>query len=222
MPWAISRVAAPCCSIASAASAAMVSMRCTTWAMPWIAATASVEVLRIACTWREISSVALAVWVASAFTSEATTAKPLPASPARAASMVAFSARRLVWPAMAVISFTTSPIFSAAPVRPCTIVSVRPASLTAWAAMLAEWRICSETAATVEVSSSAAAATLPVSSRARSALAPMPVVACCAVICASLSVVSVSRLVFASCARLCRRGVISASSTRLASARNAA
>ncbi|EDP62983.1 hypothetical protein BAL199_19061 [alpha proteobacterium BAL199] len=35
-------------------------------------------------------------WFASDFTSEATTAKPLPASPARAASMVAFSASRLV------------------------------------------------------------------------------------------------------------------------------
>ena len=39
-------------------------------------------------------------------TSEATTAKPLPASPARAASMVAFSARRLVWLAIALISVT--------------------------------------------------------------------------------------------------------------------
>jgi hypothetical protein len=44
----------------------------------------------------EISSVALAVCTASDFTSDATTAKPRPASPARAASMVAFSASRLV------------------------------------------------------------------------------------------------------------------------------
>ena len=43
-----------------------------------------------------ISSVALLVWLASALTSVATTAKPLPASPARAASMVALSASRLV------------------------------------------------------------------------------------------------------------------------------
>ena len=43
-----------------------------------------------------ISPVAFAVCSASAFTSEATTAKPRPASPARAASMVAFSASRLV------------------------------------------------------------------------------------------------------------------------------
>ena len=36
------------------------------------------------------------VWPASDFTSEATTANPRPASPARAASMVALSASRLV------------------------------------------------------------------------------------------------------------------------------
>ena len=62
----------------------------------------------------EMSSVALAVCTASDFTSEATTAKPLPASPARAASMVALSASRLVCPAMVRISLTTSPIFCAA------------------------------------------------------------------------------------------------------------
>ena len=45
-------------------------------------------------------SVALAVSPARSLTSPATTAKPLPASPARAASMVALSASRLVWSAM--------------------------------------------------------------------------------------------------------------------------
>jgi hypothetical protein len=48
-----------------------------------------------------ISSVGFAVWPASDFTSAATTAKPLPDSPARAASMVALSAKRLVCPAIA-------------------------------------------------------------------------------------------------------------------------
>jgi hypothetical protein len=43
-----------------------------------------------------ISSVAFAVWLASDLTSLATTANPLPASPARAASIVALSASRLV------------------------------------------------------------------------------------------------------------------------------
>ena len=50
-----------------------------------------------------MSSVALAVSWASSLTSLATTAKPLPASPARAASIVAFSASRLVCSAMLVI-----------------------------------------------------------------------------------------------------------------------
>ena len=44
----------------------------------------------------EISSVALAVWFARFFTSDATTANPLPASPALAASIVALSAKRLI------------------------------------------------------------------------------------------------------------------------------
>ena len=54
-----------------------------------------------------ISSVALAVWLASVLTSEATTAKPRPASPLRAASIVALSAKRLVFWAMPVIRFST-------------------------------------------------------------------------------------------------------------------
>jgi hypothetical protein len=49
-----------------------------------------------AATWLEISSVARPVCAASALTSPATTAKPRPASPARAASIVALSARRFV------------------------------------------------------------------------------------------------------------------------------
>ena len=43
-----------------------------------------------------MSSVAFAVCLANSLTSLATTAKPLPASPARAASMVAFSASKFV------------------------------------------------------------------------------------------------------------------------------
>ncbi len=61
-----------------------------------IASTAPVVSSCTAAICWEISSVALAVWLARFLTSWATTAKPLPASPARAASMVAFSASRLV------------------------------------------------------------------------------------------------------------------------------
>ncbi len=57
-----------------------------------------------------MSSVALAVSLASSFTSLATTAKPLPASPARAASIVAFSASRLVCWAIDVITLMTLPM----------------------------------------------------------------------------------------------------------------
>ena len=75
-----------------------------------IAATDSCVALCIPAICDEISSVAFAVWLASDFTSDATTAKPRPASPARAASMVAFSASKLVCSAIAVMSLTTSPI----------------------------------------------------------------------------------------------------------------
>ena len=59
-----------------------------------------------------MSSVAREVWLASDFTSAATTAKPLPASLARAASIVALSARRLVCPAIVEIAPTTEPMRS--------------------------------------------------------------------------------------------------------------
>ena len=49
----------------------------------------------IAAIWEAISSVAFDVCSARLFTSDATTAKPLPLSPARAASMVALSASRV-------------------------------------------------------------------------------------------------------------------------------
>ena len=96
--------------------------------MAWIAWTASRVAPWIAAICAAISSVALPVWVASAFTSEATTAKPRPASPARAASIVALRARRFSRPAIAWMSCTTSPIFEAASASPRTIASARSAS----------------------------------------------------------------------------------------------
>ena len=85
----------------------------------------------IAPIWSAISSVALAVWPASDFTSAATTAKPRPASPARAASMVALSASRLVCAAIAWIRPITSPIRVAALPRSVMVCAVRCASETA-------------------------------------------------------------------------------------------
>ena len=58
-----------------------------------------------------ISSLVFVEEIASFPTSSATTAKPLPASPALAASIDAFSDRRLVWEAM---SWMSSMIFSEA------------------------------------------------------------------------------------------------------------
>ena len=78
-----------------------------------------------------ISSVALAVWLAKVLTSVATTAKPLPASPARAASMVALRARRLVWAAMSLMMPTMSPIRRVAWVSPWTVASMRWTSIAA-------------------------------------------------------------------------------------------
>lgn len=59
---------------------------------------------------RVISWVERAVCVASCLTSLATTANPFPASPARAASIVAFNASRLVRAAISLIISATLPM----------------------------------------------------------------------------------------------------------------
>ncbi len=108
----------------------------------------------------EISSVAFAVWLASDLTSEATTAKPRPASPARAASMVALSARRLVWAAMVLMRPTTSPIRPADWASPWTVPSVSRAWPTARLAMPAACAACWLMSLIEALSSSEAAATV--------------------------------------------------------------
>ena len=121
MPWAacctlreISCVAAPCSSTAAAIVDAISDSRSMVPLIAWIAFTDSWVAPWILVICWPISPVAFAVCSASAFTSEATTANPRPASPARAASMVALSASRLVWPAMVLMSSTTSPMRAAA------------------------------------------------------------------------------------------------------------
>ena len=100
-------------------TAVTASRPCSTAPAPFsIAPTMLVILLRRLSIRLRISSVALPVWLARFLTSLATTAKPLPASPARAASMVAFSASRLVCSAMLLIRSMISPILAAAPDSP--------------------------------------------------------------------------------------------------------
>ncbi len=101
-----------------------------------IAATAPAVSPWIASTRRAMSSVALAVSCARSFTSPATTAKPLPASPARAASIVAFNASRFVCWAIEVITLTTWPICDDDSPRRVTMSLVDCATATACAATL--------------------------------------------------------------------------------------
>src|SRR3954471_16598931 len=120
---AISRVAAPCCSTAAAMAVVTSLISPMVWPMFLIAPTAEVATCcMLTICWR-ISSVAFAVWLARLFTSEATTAKPRPASPARAASMVALSASRLVCDAIVWIRSTTTLMRLGLAGRRCTLAA---------------------------------------------------------------------------------------------------
>ena len=83
---AISRVALPCSVTAVEIRSVIEFISPIVSAIVLIAETASPVTDCISVTWLAISSVAFAVWFARFLTSDATTAKPLPASPARARS----------------------------------------------------------------------------------------------------------------------------------------
>src|SRR6202044_706991 len=102
-----------------------------------MASTAACVSLWMASIFRLMSSVALAVSLASSFTSLATTAKPLPASPARAASMVALRASRFVWWAIDVMTLMTWPISAEDSPSLETVAFAVSAALTAVLATLA-------------------------------------------------------------------------------------
>ena len=127
----ISPVVADCSSTAAAIRVWSSSIRPMTEPISAMAATARAVSCCIDSIRPPMSSVALAVSRASSLTSLATTAKPLPASPARAASIVALRASRLVCSAIEVITFTTAPISPEERPRASIVVDVTPAISTA-------------------------------------------------------------------------------------------
>src|SRR4051812_9782312 len=141
----ISWVAAPCSSIAPEIAVVISEILPIVDEIILIEPTASCVAVCMPAIWTPISSVALAVWLASALTSCATTAKPRPASPARAASMVALSAGKLVCSATEVISLITSPIRLAA----CDSALMRALVSSAWVTALAAMRLDSCTCAEI-------------------------------------------------------------------------
>ncbi len=87
-------------------------------------------------------------------TSSATTAKPLPCSPARAASIAALSASRFVWPAIPVIVSTMPPICSDfAASSPIACVTEPVDSRTAFIASDASWAAATPSRAALRASS---------------------------------------------------------------------
>ncbi|CFD94853.1 Uncharacterised protein [Bordetella pertussis] len=112
--------------------------------------------------------ISLAAWAlrcASERTSPATTAKPLPCSPARAASTAAFSARILVWNAIPSITDTISEILRELAEMSCIVVTTsdtaeppRSATSEATPASWLAWRALSAFCLTVEASCSIEAA----------------------------------------------------------------
>src|SRR6516162_9427329 len=145
MFWAISllpraasatlRLISPVVAVCSSTAPAIVFWMSLIWLMIlpiWaMASTALLVSPWMASILRPMSSVALAVCLASSLTSLATTAKPLPASPARAASMVAFRASRFVCWAILVMTLMTLPISALLSPSLATVALVFSATLTA-------------------------------------------------------------------------------------------
>ncbi len=122
--------------------------RCTDCTMPSMAvpasptrrAPSSTRSTEAPMSWR-ISLAAAALRCASVRTSLATTAKPRPCSPARAASTAAFSARMLVWKAMESMTPTMSAI--------CLLLSLMPFMVSTTRATTSppRWATCDAPAA---------------------------------------------------------------------------
>ena len=107
-----------------------------------------------------ISSVACCVCTASALTSEATTAKPRPAEPARAASMVELSASSVVCLAMCAIRLTTLPIAEEDWRNRSTLALASRAAALAWSARWLAPRTCEPMPSAEWVNLSAACANM--------------------------------------------------------------
>ncbi len=161
--------------------------------------------------------VAAAVRWASVRTSVATTAKPRPASPARAASTAAFSASRLVWNATDSIRWMISPMWldeaemsamawaaasTAASLRPAT-APVCPAKSVAWLAACAPCPTLSLMAA----SAAAICCRLPACASVRADRSWLPAAISCALTrrwsTSSRTSRTTARRLTASCARAC-------------------
>ncbi|MGY3424778.1 hypothetical protein ACVWZW_005253 [Bradyrhizobium sp. F1.13.4] len=110
-------------------------MRCTASAEP-AASRCSASIFLV------ISSVAPWVCTASALTSVATTAKPLPAAPARAASMVELSASSVVCRAICAIRLTTLPMAAEDSRKRSTLARASCAAALASSASLPASRTC--------------------------------------------------------------------------------
>ena len=122
-----------------------------------------------------ISLAAAALRCARLRTSPATTAKPRPCSPARAASTAAFSARMLVWKAMESIRPMMSPILRLEEEISCMLftaccttlpprVAMPEAEATSWLATCEDDAVCCTVAVSCESAATASCALLAVCS----------------------------------------------------------